>query len=272
MTKIHPTAIIDPAANVADDLEVGPFSIIESDVTIGPGCKLNSSVVVRRHTSMGSNNFVDSNTVIGGYPQDIKFDPDTVSSVEIGDGNVIRESVTVNRATGEGNSTVIGNNNYFMTYAHAGHNCVLEDNVVLVNGVSLGGFSHVCSGVVLSLGTGIHQFVRVGELVMFRGRGSASSHVPPYVMVGQINGVIGLNSVGLRRAEHISNEDRRQIKEAFEITYRSGLPTDKVLERMDGCSDWSAAANKFREFIHWAVAAESPYNRGLCAYRPIRNR
>ncbi len=272
MTKIHPTAIIDPAANVADDVEVGPFSIIESDVTIGPGCKLTSSVVIRRYTSMGSNNYVDSNTVIGGYPQDIKFDPDTASYVKIGDGNVFRESVTVNRATGEGNSTVIGNNNYLMTSAHAGHNSVLEDNVVMVNGSSLGGFAHIGCGVVLSLGSGIHQFVRVGEMVMFRGYGGASSHVPPYVMVASINGVVGLNRVGLRRAEHITNEDRRQIKEAFEITFRSGLPTDKVLKKMDECEDWSAAAIKFRDFIRWAVTAEPPYNRGLCAFRPIRNR
>ncbi len=272
MTKIHPTAIIDPAAKIADDVEIGPFCVIESDVTIGPGCKLAPSVVIRRHTTMGSNNTVDSNTVIGGVPQDQKFDPDTVSYVKIGDGNVFRESVTVNRATGEGNSTVIGNNNYLMTSAHAGHNSVLEDDVVMVNGSSLGGFAHIGCGVVLSLNSGIHQFVRVGEMVMFRGHSGASSHVPPYVMVGQINGVVGLNKVGLKRAEHISNEDRRQIKEAFELTFRSGLPTNKALEKMDACTDWSAAAIKFRDFVHWAVSSEAPYNRGLSAFRPLRNR
>jgi UDP-N-acetylglucosamine acyltransferase len=267
MAKIHPTAIVDKRAKLADDVEIGPGSVVEADVKIGPGTVLRQNVIVRRYTTLGANNIVDAFTVLGGEPQDLKFDPNTVSYLRIGDGNVFREHVTISRATGEGNATVVGNKTYWMVGSHAGHNATVHDEAILVNGSALAGHSELGAKSILSAHVVIHQFTWVGTMVMSQGNGATSMHVPPYTIFAGANYVVGLNSVGLRRAPHISNEDRRQIKEAFALTYRSGLTPVKALEKMDACSDWGQAADKFRQFVRRVVTAQKPYNRGLIRLR-----
>ena len=267
MPTIHPTAIVDPGAELADDVIVGPNCVIEPDVKIGPGCRLRESVIVRRYTTMGANNSLDAFTVMGGEPQDLKFDPATISYLRIGDDNVFREGVTISRATGEGNATVVGSHTYWMALAHAGHNAVVQDHAILVNGATVGGHGEVGARAILSAHAGIHQYTWIGEMVMVRGNGGATMHVPPYCIVTDISRVAGLNTVGLQRAEHITAEDRKQIKEAFRLTYRSGLTPAKALEKMDGCTEWGAAAGKFRDFIRRVLTAKPPYNRGLCQLR-----
>lgn len=171
MPRIHPTAIVDAKAQLAEDVEVGPFCIIEGDVVIGAGTVVRDHAVIRRYTTLGSGNFVDSFCSLGGEPQDLKFSPQTVSYVRIGNNNVFREGVTISRATGEGNVTSIGNNNYWMTQAHAGHNATVENDVVLGNNVALAGHSVVHSRAILSANTGIHQFCWVGQMAMTQGGG-----------------------------------------------------------------------------------------------------
>ncbi|MCP4375267.1 MAG: acyl-ACP--UDP-N-acetylglucosamine O-acyltransferase [bacterium] len=269
MSKIHPTAIIDPSAELDSTAEIGPYCVIEGDVRIGADTVLHPHVVIRSHTEIGENNQIDSFSVMGGDPQDYGYKPETISYLKIGNNNIIREAVTMNRATGDGNTTVIGNNTMWMAGSHAGHNCVVADNVVCANGVALAGYSQIARKVILSGGAMVHQFTWIGEMVMTQGKAGISSHVPPYcLMAAGINILIGLNSVGLRRAEHITKEDIRQIKEAFDITYRSGLSKMQILEKMDACSDWGEAADKFRDFIHKVVDAEKPFQRALCRFTP----
>ena len=268
MPKIHPTAIVDVGAHLGDDVEVGPYCIVEKDVVLGAGTVLRAHVAVRRYTTMGRGNFVDSHAVLGGEPQDYKFDPKSKTAVQIGDDNTFREGVTISRATGEDNVTRIGNRVYMMVGTHVGHNAVLGDGAILVNCAALGGHAEAGTGAILSGYSALHQYCRMGDLALMQGGAIMTMHLPPYVIAANpINKVAGLNSVGLRRAAHISREDHAQIKEAFRLTYRSGLSPTKALEEMDARTDWGQAADVFRRFVRDVLAAEGPYRRGLCSMR-----
>ena len=264
MPRIHPTALVHGGAQLADDVEIGPYCLVEADVSIGAGTVLRDHAVVRRHTTLGRGNFVDAFAVLGGEPQDLKFDPKTISYLRIGDDNIFREGVTISRATGEGQATVVGNKTYWMAGAHAGHNSVAEDQVILINQAAVAGHATIGRRAILSAHVVVHQFCWVGELVMIQGNGGLSMHAPPYVMIANINQVVGLNVVGLRRAPDISEPDRRQIREAFNLTYRRGLSRQAAIEAMDAHGEWGQAADKFRQFVRRVQAAEKPYNRGLC--------
>jgi UDP-N-acetylglucosamine acyltransferase len=267
MANIHPMAIVDASAVVHDDATVGPFCVVERDVTIGAGTVLREHVVVRKHTTLGAGNQVDPFVCLGGEPQDLKFDPDTVSYLRIGDNNVFREGVTISRATTPGGATTIGSNTLWMHNTHTGHDTIIGDGCIIVGGTMIAGHSELGKNVILSGAVLVHQFTRIGDRVMSQGRVGIGQHVPPYCMLSDINNVVGLNAVGLRRAPEISDEDRKQIKEAYRITYREGLTPTKALEAMDACSGWGTGATKFREFVRMAITAEKPYARGLCPQR-----
>jgi UDP-N-acetylglucosamine acyltransferase len=265
MPKIHPTAIVHPGAQLAEDVEIGPYCLVESDVQIGAGTVLRDHVVVRRYTTLGKGNFVDAFVALGGEPQDLKFDPQTVSFLRIGDDNIFREGVTISRATGQGQATIVGHKTYWMVHAHAGHNTVVGDQAILTNNCAVAGHVTLGPRVILSANVLVHQFCWIGEMVMIQGNVGLSMHVPPYVMCGDgVNHVIGLNVVGLRRAPDITDADRRQIREAFTLTYRSGLNREQALQALDAHTEWGPAAAKFREFVRKVYAAAKPYNRGLC--------
>ncbi|MBI3297688.1 MAG: acyl-ACP--UDP-N-acetylglucosamine O-acyltransferase [Elusimicrobia bacterium] len=268
MAKIHPAAVVDPSAVLAADVEVGAGCIVEAGVSVGAGTVLRPHAVLRRGTSLGKGNFVDSFAVLGGDPQDLSFDRNTETFVKIGDGNTFREGVTVSRATKPGGATVIGDKTYWMASSHAGHDAAVGDGVIIVNAVLLAGHAVVGERAILSGGTLVHQFCWVGEMVMTQGKAGIGMHVPPFVMVAEVNQVIGLNLVGLRRNPAMTDEDRRQIKQAFALTYRSGLPRGKALEEMDACKDWGPAAGRFRDFVRRVLTAEKPHNRGLCPRAP----
>lgn len=266
MPNIHRAAIVHPQAVLADDVEVGPYSIVESDVEIGPRCVLREHVTVRRYTTLGEGNLIDSHVVLGGEPQDLKWDPEIVSYLRIGDGNVIREGVTISRGGKAGAATVIGNRTYFMGFSHAAHDAVVEDEAILCNGVLVAGHAAIGRQAYLSGHVLIHQFTWIGEGVMSRGNAAASMHVPPFSLFSEQNNVSGMNVIGMRRAD-LSSADRAQVKEAFGLTYRSGLSPAAALEEMDHRTDWGAPAVKFRDFIRKVLSAERPYNRGLCPMR-----
>lgn len=268
MPRIHPTAIVDAGAKLADDAVIGAYCLVEDDVEIGAGTELRPHAVLRRHTRLGEGNLVDSFAVLGGLPQDLHFEPRTVSYLRIGDHNVIREAVTMSRATRPGGATVVGSHTYWMACSHIGHDATVEDHAVLTNNVVVGGHAAIHRRAILSGGSGVHQFTWVGELVISQGLSGLAMHVPPYTICARINNVVGLNVVGLRRAPDISDEDRRQIKEAFRLTYRAGLTPAQAVEKMDQWPDITPAAAKFREFIRKVLAAEKPFNRGLCPHRP----
>ena len=273
MTDIHPTAIVDGGARLGADVKVGAYCVIEADAEIGDASVLRPHAVVRRYTTLGSGNYVDSHAVLGGDPQDYKFDQETISYLRVGDDNVFREGVTISRATGAEMATVVGSGTYWMVNAHAGHNAVIADQAVLANGVALAGHTELGAGSIISAHAGIHQFCWIGEMVMVQGNTAITMHVPPYVMVVvPINGIVGLNTVGLRRAPHITDEDRRQIKEAFRLTYRSGQSPAKALAAMEACTDWGEPADKFRRFVRRVLEAQAPNKRGLAPMRSSTRR
>jgi len=267
MPRIHPSATVHPDAELADDVEVGPYCLVEQDVTIGPGTRLRNHATIRRYTTLGANNVVDGYCTFGGEPQDVKFDPAGVSYLRIGDDNCFREGVTLSRGTGAGTATTVGNRTYWMAQSHAGHNVVVGDEAIFVNGAAVGGHATIGRGAFLSAHCAVHQFCWIGEMAITEGNAAIRSHVPPYTMVVGRNFLAGLNVVGLRRAKDLTDEDRRQIKEAFRITYRSNLKPPEALAKMDLCTGWGEAAGKFRDFIRRVLAAEDPYRRGLVPSR-----
>jgi UDP-N-acetylglucosamine acyltransferase len=264
MSRIHPTAVVDSSAELADDVEIGPCAVIEADVRIGRGTRIEACAKIGRYTTLGEGNVVDHHAVIGGLPQDLSFKPSTPTFVKIGNNNVFREGVTISRATVEGQATLVGNDNYWMANAHAGHDVTVGDNVILTNNAMLGGHARIDNGVVFGGGAAVHQFCWVGERAMFQGLGANSMHVPPYCIHASVNKIVGLNHVGLRRAKHITPQDRREIKLAFMLLYRRGLTPTQALAEMDTCSDWGKPAQRFREFVRKALAAEGHYHRGIC--------
>lgn len=266
MGMIDSAAVIHKNAQLADDVVVGAFAIIEEDVRIDSGTIIRQHAIVRKYTRLGKNNVVDSFTVLGGEPQDLKFDSSTKSYVIIGDNNTFREGVTISRATGEGEKTIVGNNTLWMANSHAGHNSVVKDNVIFVNGALIAGHCTIEKNVILPANGAIHQFCWIGENVMFQGGAFSGMHVPPFVVCSGVNNVVGLNSVGLKRRPDITPKDRREIKEAFRIAYRSGASVMEALAEMDLRRDWGNAANTFRSFLRRVFEASSPFNRGLCPH------
>ena len=269
MPKVHPTAIVHPTAVLLDDIEIGAYSIVEADVVIGPGTVLRDHAILRRYTTIGQNNMVDSFAVLGGVPQDTKFAPSTVSYLRVGDNNVFREGVTISRATTEGEATLVGNRTYWMTAAHAGHNAVIEDDAILVNGSALAGYTILGRGAILSAHVVVHQFCWVGEGAMSQGNSATSMHIAPFTLFAGVSRVVSLNVIGMRRSKEMTKEDRRQVREAFDLTYRSNLSLSEALRAMDERKEWGWAATRFRDFVRRVISAQPPYNRGLS---PLRRR
>ena len=267
MPKIHPTAFVHPTAVFSDDVEIGAYSIVEADVVIGSGTVLHDHAILRRYTTIGQNNIVDSYAVLGGVPQDFKFNPQTVSYLRVGDNNVFREGVTISRATGEGRATLVGNRTYWMTAAHAGHDAVVEDDVILVNGAALAGHTVLGRGAILSAHVAVHQFCWIGERAIGQGNSATSMHIPPFTLFAGANRVVSLNVVGMRRSKEITKEDSLEVREAFDLTYRSSLTVSDALRAMDEQTEWGWAAVRFRDFIRRVISASPPFNRGLCPLR-----
>lgn len=230
--NIHPTALISPRSNIADNVRIGPFVIIEDDVTIGPDCEISSHAVIKRYTTMGRGNQVGESAVIGGTPQDVKFRHEA-SRLIIGDDNLIREFVTIHRASGEGEATRLGSRNFLMIGVHIAHNCLVGDDNIFANNAALAGHITVEDHVFLSNNVGAHQFVRMGRYAMVGGKSKIVQDVLPFFTTdGNPPRVRGLNSVGLRRAG-FTLEDRRALKDAYRALFRLGLPLEESLRQME---------------------------------------
>jgi UDP-N-acetylglucosamine acyltransferase len=231
---IHPTAIVHPKAELAQDVTVGPFAVIGEKVTIGEGCRIGSSVLIDGETTLGKNNRVFHGAAIGNVCQDLKYRGER-TFMRIGDGNTIREFVTMNSATGEGESTVVGSGTLIMAYVHLAHNCVIGDNVVLANAVNLAGHVRVHDFAAIGGLTPVHQFVEIGKHAFIGGGSRIPQDVPPFLKVaGNPTRVWGLNTVGLARRGYTA-EQRSLLKKAYVILYRSGLNVTQALDRI--CAD-----------------------------------
>jgi len=229
---IHSTAIIDPTATIAKDVEIGPYSVIGANVSIGEGTVIASHVTINGTTTIGKNNRIYQFSSIGEDPQDKKYAGE-VSYLEIGDNNIIREFTTIHRGTiQDKNITCIGDNNLLMAYAHVAHDCVIANDVILANAASLGGHVHIGSFVILGGFSIVHQFCQLGEY-SFSAMGSAiTKDVPPYVMVGgRPTQPHGINTVGLER-RGFSKETMLQVKRAYKVLYKSGLKLTEATSRL----------------------------------------
>lgn len=212
---------VDHRAEIGDDVFIGPFCVVGPNVTIGDGTRLDSNVVIEGHTTVGRNNRFFPNSVIGAEPQDYSYSG-APTRVEIGDGNTFREGVTVNRgAEKEDHVTRIGNQNMLMSNAHVAHNCHVYDNVVLVNGVLLGGHVHVHDWAIISGNTVVHHFSTVGTLAFISGGCRVTTDVPPYLLASgnEHPKMATVNLVGLQR-RGFSKELIGHIKQVHRLLYR----------------------------------------------------
>ncbi|MEM7397287.1 MAG: acyl-ACP--UDP-N-acetylglucosamine O-acyltransferase, partial [Verrucomicrobiota bacterium] len=231
-TEIHPSAHVDPDADIGDDVTIGPNVVIEQDVALGDGCRIGPGAVIHQYTTMGPRCRVHAHAVLGDLPQDLAFE-DKKTFLEIGSDSVFREGVTVHRGTKEGSKTTIGNHCFLMAYSHVGHNCEIGNHVILVNNVMLAGYVIVGDNVFFGGGSGIHQFVQIGRLAMIGGNSSVSQDFPPFCTAApaHLNRLLGLNTVGLRRAG-LSPDDRLNLKKALPLIFKSNLNREETAERL----------------------------------------
>ena len=220
---IHKTVIVDPSAIIADDVSIGPYTIIGANVEIGSGCQIESHVVIKGPTKIGKNNHIYQFSSIGEDPQDKKFAGEP-TLLEIGDDNLIRESVTINRGTIQGGGiTKIGNNNWIMTCVHIAHDCIVGSENIFANNTTLAGHVIIDDFVILGGFSLVSQFNHIGSYA-FSAMGSViSRNIPPYILVsGHMAKPVGINVEGLRRHDFTAQQIK-SIKQAYKLTYRLSL-------------------------------------------------
>jgi len=230
---IHSTAIIDPSAELADDVIVGPFCVVGAGVQIDSGSILGSHVLVKGPTSIGKENRIFQFSSVGEDTQDMKYRGEP-TRLEIGDRNIIREYCTIHRGTVQDKwLTKIGNDNLFMAYTHVAHDCVVGNHVIMANAASIAGHVLVEDFAILGGFTLVHQFCKIGQY-SFSAMGSIISRdIPPYVLVGgQPTKPHGINAVGLER-QGFNQEAIRQIKKAYKIVYKSGLKLEEAISTLE---------------------------------------
>lgn len=247
-TEIHSTAIVDESAQIGGGVSVGAYSIIGPNVRIGDGTRIGSHVSIEENTTLGKDCTVLTGAVLGGAPQDYKFQGEE-TFLKIGDTNMIREYVTIHRASGEGESTVIGDNNMLMAYCHIGHNCVLGSGITMANMVGISGHTLIEDKVVFGGIVGVHQKVRIGKLAMVGGFSKVVQDVPPFAMAdGRPSRVCDLNVIGLRRNGVVAKV-RSDVKQAYKLLYRSNLNVTQALEAIENEIEPSEELQYLLDFI-----------------------
>jgi UDP-N-acetylglucosamine acyltransferase len=229
---IHSTAVIDPEATIADDVQVGPYALIEGPVEIGPGCVIESQACLCGPMAMGRNNFVGHGAVLGKSPQHRGYQGEP-TSLRIGDGNIFREFVTIHRGTAQGEGTTwIGDRNMFMVGSHVGHDAHVGDGCTLVNHALVAGHVELHDGCILSGHTAVQQRVRIGRLAMLGGMAATSKDIPPFVLQQGYNCVTGLNVVGLRRGG-CNSAAIDALRQTFRVFYREGRTQAAAMEQIE---------------------------------------
>ncbi len=245
--RIHATAVMSPEADVAADVEVGPFVVIEGSVRIGPGCVIRPYAHLIGPLTLGRGNQVFSGAVLGERPQHLKYDGEP-TSLEVGDDNVFREHVTIHRGTTHSWKTVIGSRNFFMAGSHVAHDCRIGNGCILANGALLGGHCVIDDGAYLSGNSAVHQFVHIGRLALLSGASGTSKDIPPFIIQQNINIVVGVNVVGMRRAG-MSSADIDAVRKAYHILFREGQVLPNALVRLEAELGKSAAVRELIDFI-----------------------
>jgi len=246
---ISSKAVIDLNAEIADNVEIGPFSVIEGNVQINSGTIIGSHVVIKGSTKIGKDNKIFQFSSIGEDPQDRKY-ANEVTHLEIGDRNTIREFSTLHRGTLQDHSlTKIGDDNLFMAYTHVAHDCIVGNRVIMANGASLAGHVHLGNNAILGGFTLVHQFTQIGEY-SFSAMGSAvTQDIPPFVMVGgRPTRPHGINSVGMER-NGVSPEVIRKIRKAYKILYKSNFRLEDAIEEIEDLAGESDEISMMVSFL-----------------------
>ena len=252
---IHPTAIIDPKAEIDREVEIGPYVVIDGAVKVKRGTRVMAHAYLTGWTEIGADNEIFPGVVLGAAPQDKAYKGQE-SYLRVGSRNIFREHVQVHRGTAAGSATVICNDNFLMATSHVGHNCNLGDGVILANGALLGGHVEVGNNVFLSGNCVVHQFVRIGDYALMRGLSGTSRDVPPYAIVDWQHRVRGVNVVGLKRAGF--DETRiRAIRTAYRILFRPGRNLALALKEVEQSKRVSDDVATLLDFIKAS-------KRGVC--------
>ncbi|MBQ9786968.1 MAG: acyl-ACP--UDP-N-acetylglucosamine O-acyltransferase [Lentisphaeria bacterium] len=232
MAKIHPTAVVEDGAILADGVEIGPLCYVGPHVKIGEGTRLIAHCNVDGYTTLGKNNILHPFAALGQPAQDHAVVPGAATYLNVGDGNIFREGCAIHTGTAPESATNIGNNNMFMNGSHVGHNGQIGNNVHFISLAVTGGYAEVHDRAILSGLVAIHQFCRVGKLAIISGCSAFSQDVPPFMMAeGRNGGVKMINKVGLQRAGY-TPEQINVVKQIFRIYYRSGLIPSAALEKI----------------------------------------
>lgn len=256
--KIHRSAIVSKKAEIGRNVEIGPWCVIEDGVVIGDNCKLWQSVYAAGGAIIGRDNKIHMGAILGHEPQHLSYKGEK-TGLKIGDSNIIREYVTIHRSFIKGGSTIIGNKNYFMAGAHVAHDCKVGNEVIMCNVALLGGHVEVEDKVFIGGGAAAHQFARIGTMAMVGGLTRIVQDVLPYTILECDAEVCGLNLVGIRRSD-LSEQAKNQIKEIYNIVYRSGLNTANAIKEIKKIPSLTKEASHIIEFIEKS-------KRGLCKSR-----
>lgn len=229
--QIHPTAVVDPGAEVGADVVIGPYCVVGDNVALGDGCTLQNHVTVCGPSVIGKRNEFFSYASIGQRTQDLKYAGEP-THLEIGDDNVFREFCTVNRGTLPGTKTAIGSHNHFLAYCHIAHDCIVGNHVIFSNNGTLAGHVIVEDHVILGGLTAVHQFCRIGKHAITGGCSKVVQDITPFTIVdGNPARARGINHVGLQRHGY-SDVQIKALRAAFKTLYRSKMNTGQALEAL----------------------------------------
>lgn len=264
MIKIHPLASVDPKAEIGDNVEIGEFCKVGPNVQIGNGCRLLFNCSILGNTELGENNIIHQYASLGSDPQDLSY-KGVKSYLKIGNNNIFREGFTVNVGATEGTSTLIGNNCFFMANSHIGHNCKVGNNVVLANGALLAGHVQLGDSCFIGGNSAVHQFVRIGRMVIMGGVSATSLDIPPFmIMDGRNKAIRNINIIALRR-NHFSTETISKIKTVFKIFFKSGLNVIHAIEKIKTEVEQINEVAEFVNFVegrsHRGIATGIAHNR-----------
>ncbi len=264
MSKINEFAYVDPSAVIEEGAEIGAFCTIGPNVKIGAGSKLKGPCNIVGHTEIGKNNIIFPFVSIGTEPHDLSFKGWT-SYLKIGDGNTFREGFTANVGADEGSTTVIGSNCFFMANSHVGHNCHVGNRVILANGALLAGHSVLGDGCFIGGNSAIHQFVRIGRLVIMGGVSATSVDIPPFMVAdGRNKPIRNINLIGLRR-NGFSREVILALKHVHKIFFKSNLSVPHALDKIREEIEMFPEIEEFIKFVenrgHRGIATGKIGNR-----------
>jgi UDP-N-acetylglucosamine acyltransferase len=256
-TLVSPLAQVHPKAELAEGVSVGPFSVIGPNVKIASGAVIASHVVIEGRTSIGGGTKIYSFATIGAAPQDLKYAGEDTELI-IGERNSIREYCNISLGTvQDSGKTTIGNDNLLMVHTHVAHDCVIANKCIIANGVNLAGHVKIDDEAVLGGMVGVHQFVRIGHLVMAGGGAMVAQDVPPYCMVhGDRAKIKGLNLIGLKRSP-LSRDEIAHVKHIFRLLFDHGLTKDEAIEKIKSLSQFKKIEDQFVSFLDKST-------RGIC--------